>query len=223
MAERVRKQRRVGFASPGVAAGRQGAERVAVIALPACDEARTIRLTDLEEVLPRQLERGFDRLRTAGYQIGIGEATRFIADENARQFLRDVGGEEGCVRIGELGSLTRDRFKHARVLVAETGHRGTSGTVEDFASICADEPGAMAADGDWRRFAQAAVENVATPGRRLFAQGHCRHFKSSSATYCPRSESRASVKRRTAAPFGPSSSKTTAASACTIEIAAVKL
>ena len=38
VAEGRRQQRRIGLAAPGVAAGRQRAERVAVIALPARDE-----------------------------------------------------------------------------------------------------------------------------------------------------------------------------------------
>jgi len=67
--------------------------------------------------------------------------------------------------------LTRERFHHARVLVAEAGYRGTPGTVEDFASIRADEPCAMTAGRDRRRFAQAAVNDTAAPGgRRCFGK-----------------------------------------------------
>ena len=81
MAERRRQQRRIGFAAPGVAAGRERAERVAVIALPPRDEALALRLPRLEEILPRDLDRRFDRLRSAADEIDIGQPARFVADE----------------------------------------------------------------------------------------------------------------------------------------------
>ena len=57
MAEGGRQQRRIGLAPPRIAAGGQRAERVAVIALAARDEARALRLAALDEILPRQLDR----------------------------------------------------------------------------------------------------------------------------------------------------------------------
>src|SRR5690606_33635529 len=52
-------------AAPGIASHRKGAERVAVIALPAGDEALPPRFADLDEVLPGHLERRLDGLRAA--------------------------------------------------------------------------------------------------------------------------------------------------------------
>ena len=61
VAECVRQQRRVGLAAPGIAAGGQRAERVAVIALPPGDEMAAFRPPGFDEILPRQLHRRLGR------------------------------------------------------------------------------------------------------------------------------------------------------------------
>ena len=40
-------------APPGVAAGRERAERISVVALSPRDDCASLRLTDLDEILPR--------------------------------------------------------------------------------------------------------------------------------------------------------------------------
>jgi len=57
----VDQQRPELAAPPFVAADGECAERITVVALPAGDEQRALRLPDLDEVLPRHLERGLDR------------------------------------------------------------------------------------------------------------------------------------------------------------------
>ena len=61
-------------APPFVAAGRERAERIAVIALPARDDVPTARLAFLDEILPRQLQRRLDRLRAAADEIDMTKA-----------------------------------------------------------------------------------------------------------------------------------------------------
>lgn len=62
VAEGCREQWRIRRATPGVAAGGERAKRVAVIALPPCDEVLPLRLSTLDEILPRELDAGLDRL-----------------------------------------------------------------------------------------------------------------------------------------------------------------
>ncbi len=58
---------------PGVAADRKRAQRVAVIALAPRDDMAALRLTDLDKILARHLERRLDRLRTAADQIDVAQ------------------------------------------------------------------------------------------------------------------------------------------------------
>ena len=179
MAERVREQRRIGFAPPGIAAGRQRAERIAVIALAARDEMLALRLAALDEILPRQLDAGLDRFRAAADEIGISETARLVADESLGQRLCGLGGEEAGMGIGELcHACSRHRLDHARMLMAETGDRGAAGGVENFAAILGNQPDALAADRLRRRFAQASVHHAALvrrPWRSTFLGNILRH------------------------------------------------
>src|SRR6185437_12830668 len=77
----LHQQRVVRRAPPRIAADRERAERVAVIALAAGDEVPALRLADLQEVLPRQLERRLDRLRTTADEIDPLDARRRALDQ----------------------------------------------------------------------------------------------------------------------------------------------
>ena len=59
-------------APPSVAADRERAERIAVIALAPRDDVAALRLADLDKILARHLERRLDRLRAAADQIDMG-------------------------------------------------------------------------------------------------------------------------------------------------------
>ena len=161
MAERRRQQRRIRLAPPGVAAGRQCAERVAVIALPPRDEALALRLSGLEKILPRDLDRGFDRFRAAADEIDVSEPARLVADQMIGQRLRRFRREERGVRIGEFRSLLRHRLENARMLVAEAGHRGAAGGIQYLAAVLAKQPDALPANRLRRRLAEASVQHAA--------------------------------------------------------------
>ncbi len=92
---------------PLVAADRERAQRVAVVALAARDEVRALRLADLDEILARELERGLDRLRAAGDEIDVRHAVGCVRDEMVGQLLGDRRGEEARVRVGERGRSAR--------------------------------------------------------------------------------------------------------------------
>ena len=68
------------------------AERVAVVALAAGDEARALRLADLEEILPRELQRGLGPFGAGGAEIGMREAAGF-ADQDVGEFLGGLADE----------------------------------------------------------------------------------------------------------------------------------
>src|SRR5207244_3404949 len=59
----VDQKRRELAPPPRVAAHRQRAQRIPVVALAPGDEDAALKLPDLDEVLARHLERGFDRFR----------------------------------------------------------------------------------------------------------------------------------------------------------------
>ena len=64
MAESVRQDRRIGRAPRDIATRRQRAERIAMIGLTPCDEARALWLTGFQKILPRDFECGFHPLTT---------------------------------------------------------------------------------------------------------------------------------------------------------------
>ncbi len=138
-----------------------------------------------------------------------------MADEYFCQFFRRFRREEGGMRIGKFRCLLLDRLDHARMLMAETGHRRATGRIENFAAVLGKQPDALAADGFWRGLSQAPVHHAAS------VSGH--DGQPFSATYWDISASRASVcSSRRFAP-APPSVNVTAASDCAIAIAPVRL
>ena len=88
-------------APPGVAADRERAQRVAVIALPPRDEPAALGLADLDEVLARHLERRLDRLGAAGDEVDPVDAGGRARDQMVGQLLGRLAGEEAGVGIGQ--------------------------------------------------------------------------------------------------------------------------
>ena len=70
---------------------------------------RALRLALLDEILPRHLQRRFDRLRAAADEIDVREPVRRILDQRVGQSLGDLGGEEAGVGVGELVELRMQR------------------------------------------------------------------------------------------------------------------
>src|SRR6185312_12608143 len=113
--------------APGVAADGERAQRVAMIALPAGDEAAALRLADLQEVLPRQLERGLDCLRAAADEIHSLDAVGRALDQRISEPLGRFRGEEAGVDISKIGNLLLYRAHHVGMAVPEARNRGAAG------------------------------------------------------------------------------------------------
>ena len=215
VAEGIRQQRRIGFSAPGIAARRQRAERIAMIALAARDEAPALRLAALDEVLPRDLDAGLDRFRSAADKIGISEPAGLMANQAFGEFFRGRRREETGMGIGQRRGLPLHRLDHARMLMSEAGDRGAAGRVQHAAAILGNQPHALAADCPGRRLAQAPVHHATG------STGHDR--QPFSATYWDVSARRASVSSSRRLASAPPSMKVAAASDCAIAIAPVRL
>ena len=149
-----------GLAPPRVAADRERAQRVAVIALAAGDEMAALWLLALDEVLTRHLERGFDRLRSSRNQIDLGHARRRVGDELVRERLGHAGGEEARVGVREAIELCVHRGEDRGMLVTETGHRSASARIDVAPSFAVDEIDALAADGKRIPMLNLALKDV---------------------------------------------------------------
>ncbi|MNY09220.1 hypothetical protein D3C86_1421260 [compost metagenome] len=147
------QQRRELRAAPGVAAHRQRAQRVAVIALPARDDMTALRLADFHEVLPRHLQGGFHRFGAAGHEVGVRSASRRIGDQPVGQLFGDFGCEEAGVGIGQRVDLRMHGGLDVRMVVSQAGHRGAAGAVDVGAAGAVVDPDALAAYGDGGRLA----------------------------------------------------------------------
>ena len=115
----VDQQRREWRAPPRISADGERAERIAVVALPPRDEMPPLRLSDLDEVLPRELQRGLDRLGTAGNEIDVPDAGRRMRDERFREPLGDVRREKARMRVRDRIQLRTHRGQDVRVPVTE--------------------------------------------------------------------------------------------------------
>ena len=157
----VDQERRELAPPPFVAADGKGAERVAVVALPPGDEVAPPGLADLDEVLPRQLERGLDRFRAARDEIDVRGAARRTGEQVIGERFGDFGREEARVRVGDPVDLRVHGADHVGMAVAEARHGGAAGRVEVFAPLGIDDGDAVAGHGDRRRGLQLAVQDAA--------------------------------------------------------------
>src|SRR5262249_23244380 len=76
-----------------------------------------------DEILPRQLQRRLYCFRSTGDEIGVRQPGRGAIDQEARQFLRHLGGEEGGMGIGKAFGLALYGLDDRRMAVAEPGDR----------------------------------------------------------------------------------------------------
>ena len=131
-----------------VAAGREGSQGIAVIALTAGDDVAALGMSGLDEILPGHLERGLDGLRTARHEIDMGHALGRVRDETIRERFRDLRGEETRMREGELLGLRDDGRIHIGMAVSEARDGGAARGVDIGPSIASHDLDTFAADGD---------------------------------------------------------------------------
>ena len=60
-----------GLTAPLIAAGGKSAQRIAVVALPPCDDVAALRPSGLYKILPGKFQRRFYCLGPAGYKIDM--------------------------------------------------------------------------------------------------------------------------------------------------------
>ena len=114
-----------------VAAGRQRAKRGAMIRLPPSDNLGSGGLTDLQEILPRQLDRRLGPLGPRGAEPGTAQAPRFRVQDDRRQILGRLVGERAGVRIGHRSRLPPDRLGHPAVAMTEACDRRPTRGIDD--------------------------------------------------------------------------------------------
>ena len=79
----------------------------------------------------------------------------------SRELLGRLVGERAGMGVGHARGLSPDRLGDAAVAVAEAGHRGAAGGVDDRAAVGGVQIDAFAADGDGRDGAGAMQDAAA--------------------------------------------------------------
>ena len=102
----------IDFAAPLVAGDRERAQSRAVIALTSAEDLVAFGLSDLHLILPRQLQGGLDRLRTAAGEVH-GAAAEILAGK-VEQFARVVFRD----RRGELAGVDELQLRACSVIAA---------------------------------------------------------------------------------------------------------
>ena len=159
-AQHVHQQRRELLAPPLIAAHRQRTERVAVVALAPGDEEGALGLADLDEVLARQLERGFHRFGAAADEVDVAQPRGRARRQMLGQLFRRFTGEEAGVCVGELVDLAVQRRRHVRVAMAQARHRGATARIQITLTGRVDQPDPFAPHRAWRCDAQVAMDDV---------------------------------------------------------------
>ncbi len=145
---------------PGVAADRERAKRVAVIALAPRNDMGPLRLADLDEILARHLERRLDRLRAAADQIDMAKPGRGVLDQPIGEALGGFGGEKGRVGVGQRIELPAHGGEHVGMPVAEAGDGRASRGVEVDATLGVDDLDARAGNRDRHHGVWRAMQNM---------------------------------------------------------------
>ena len=143
-----------------VAAGRQRAQRGAVVALPPRYGAGALGLAGFQEVLPRQLDRCLVALRSRGAEPRPRQPARFILQQDVGQVLGRLVGEGAGMGVGHPRGLPTDRLCDAAVAVAEAGDRRAARGVDDGLAIRGMQVNAVATDRD-RGDGAGAVKHMA--------------------------------------------------------------
>ena len=104
----VDQQRLELLAAPGIAADRQGAEGIAVVAAAPGNDVLALQFTLLDVVLARKLQRRLHSLGAAGNEVHAVEFLRRAADQLVGQRLHRLIREERGVREGQLVQLRLD-------------------------------------------------------------------------------------------------------------------
>ena len=144
-AEAIRHDRLIRHPTGKIATGGERSQRVAVIALLPCDEAGSVGLPTLQEVLAREFERALHRLRPRRHEEGMRQAARLISQQQIGQGLGRLRGEEAGMNVTELACLPADGLGNPPITVSEAGHRRASRGVDHLAPVREGEQQTLAA------------------------------------------------------------------------------
>ena len=161
---RVDQERLELGAAPFVAAGGEGAEGVAVVALPPGDDMASGGLALFDEVLAGHLEGRLHRLGAAAHEVGVRNAGRGAANEVIGETLGNLGREEPRVGVGEAVDLGMDCGHHVGMTMAEAGHGRAAGGVEIDATGSVDELDPAAGHGDGQGAGDLAMKEMGHGG-----------------------------------------------------------
>ena len=140
-----------------------------MVALTTRDNAKAIALALLEMKLPRELDRGFCRLRPAGGEVNastIAEIRRRKCQEPSGELFRRLRMKLRGVRECDLRRLLGHRSPDFGDAMADADDRGLSGGVQQAPPVGGVDPAAFAANGDGEGLAQISGKE----------RGRRRHF-----------------------------------------------
>lgn len=138
-------------ATSDIAADVHRAERAAMIALTAGNDAITIGLADFEKILAGELDGGFGGFRAAGSEIDAAAVTKIGRRESEKACGESFGGSGmklRSVREGKLRGLRRHRAANFRHAVTDIDDGGLTGGIQKLAAILSEKPATFTAHGD---------------------------------------------------------------------------
>ena len=140
------------------------AEGRPVIALPAGNEARLRGLPDSNEVLPRDLQRRLNDLRSATDDVGVRKPLGRALEQTLSQLLRGLAGEERRVHAVEASALVAHRGHHSRMATARAREGRPAAGIRLASADAIGQPQALAEDCDWQLGPERAVQQTRGAG-----------------------------------------------------------
>src|SRR4029079_10700403 len=127
---------------------------------------QAVRLPAREVVRPGELERGLDRLRTAGHRVDRGTVDRQVPGDLPRICLERLGREGAAVGVGQATGLGRHRGRDLGTAVAHVDDDGPAGRVEVLVALRVADGRPERLDGDGRlRGARTTEDATGVHGR----------------------------------------------------------
>ena len=156
----VDEQRRKLPSPPCVAADCERAERVPMIALTARDEMPSLRLPDLDKILACEFECRLDRFRTSGDEIHMRHAGGSVGNQLVGKRFGDGRRKEAGVGVRNAIDLLVHGAHNIRMPVAQAGHSGSAGGVDELASCSIDDVDPVPSDRKGRRGGKLAMQDM---------------------------------------------------------------
>ena len=136
------------FTAHQVAAGRQGAERGAVVGLEAGDGAAALGLADLKEVLAGEFDRGLVPLRPRRAEPRPCQTAGFVLKKNFGEVFGRLVGEGAGMGVRHCCRLPADGRRDPAVAVSECRDGRSARGVDDFVPVGGVEVDAVPANRD---------------------------------------------------------------------------